>query len=93
MFMVMGKFAIDPAERNQFLEFARALIPVERTIKGCVGFDMYEDLLTPNSFLMIEQWENETALDVYTATEQYARHDDTLNSFVIGEPVWDEYEF
>ena len=93
MFMVMGRFSINPAEREQFLDFARNLIPVERTVKGCVGFEMFEDLLTPNSFLMIEQWEDEAALDAYTETDQYAEHDDTLNTFVVGEPTWDEYEF
>lgn len=93
MFMVMGKFSINPAERDQFLDFTRALIPVERTIPGCLSFDLYEDVASPNTFLMIEQWEEEAALNAYADTDQYVEHDDTLMSFVVGEPVWDEYEF
>jgi quinol monooxygenase YgiN len=42
---------------------------------------------------MVEQWEDEAVLDSYTQTAVYAEHDDTLNSFVIGEAVWEEYEF
>lgn len=93
MLMVMGKFAIDPNERDEFLDFVRTLVPVERSVAGCVGFDVYEDVLTPNTFLMVEQWEDEAALDTYTETDAYVEHDDTLNSFVVGEPVWEEYEF
>lgn len=93
MYMVTGKFAINADERDEFLDFVRALVPVERTVAGCMGFDVYEDVTTPNVFLMIEQWESEAALDAYTRTSPYAEHDDTLNSFVVGEPVWDEYEF
>ena len=93
MLMITGKFAIDPAEREEFLEFVRTLIPVERNVAGCTAFDIYEDVLTPNTFLLVEQWESEAALDAYTETEAYAEHDDTLNSFVVSEPVWEEYQF
>ncbi len=91
--MVTGKFSIHPSERDEFLQFVRNLIPVERTVPGILSFDIYEDVTTPSMFLMVEQWEDEAALDAYTATDAYAQHDDTLNSFVIGEPVWEEYEF
>jgi quinol monooxygenase YgiN len=93
MLMVTGKFTINPDERDEFLEFVRALVPVERAIAGCISFDIYEDVTLPNMFLMVEQWEDEASLDSYTQTVSYVEHDDTLNSFVIGEPVWDEYEF
>ena len=91
--MVTGKFSIHPSERDEFLQFVRNLIPVERTVPGILSFGIYEDVTTPSMFLMVEQWEDEAALDAYTATDAYAQHDDTLNSFVIGEPVWEEYEF
>lgn len=93
MYMVMGKFAINPAERGEFLEFVSALVPVERAVTGCVGFDIYEDVTMPNTFLLLEQWDDEAALNAYAQTDAYAEHDDTLMSFVSGEPVWDEYEF
>jgi quinol monooxygenase YgiN len=93
MLMVTGKFEINPNERDEFLDFVRTLIPVERSVAGCLGFDIYEDVLTANTFLVLEQWEDEAALDTYSATDAYIEHDDTLTSFVIGEPLWEEYEF
>lgn len=93
MFMVTGKFSIDPARRDEFLAFIRGIIPGERQTPGIVSFDVYEDVVEVNTFLMVEQWEDEAALDDYTETEAYEAHDDMLNSFVVGEAVWDEYEF
>ena len=93
MFMVTGKFSIDPDQRVEFLEFIRSIIPGERQTPGIISFDIYEDVTDANTFLMVEQWENEDALDAYTETETYLEHDETLGSFVIGEPLWDEYEF
>ncbi len=93
MFMVTGKFSIEPEQREAFLVFIREIIPGERQTAGMVSFDVYEDVTEANTFLMVEQWESEDALDAYTETETYLEHDDTLSSFVVGEPVWDEYEF
>ena len=93
MLMVTGKFAINPDERDEFLDFVRTLIPVERSVTGCLSFDVYEDVATANTFLVFEQWEDEAALDAYVETEAYAEHDDTLSSFVLGEALWEEYEF
>ncbi|MEP7293145.1 MAG: putative quinol monooxygenase [Chloroflexota bacterium] len=93
MFMVMGKFSIDPEQRNEFLGFVREIIPGERQTPGIISFEIYEDVLETNTFLMVEQWEDEDALDLYTASDEYLENDDRLNSFVIGEPVWEEYEF
>jgi len=93
MLMVTGKFAIHPDDRDEFLEFVRTLVPVERTVAGILSFDIYEDVVTANTFLVLEQWEDEAALDAYTETDAYAEHDDTLSSFVLGEALWEEYEF
>lgn len=93
MFMVTGKFSIDPAQRDEFLAFIRGIIPGERETPGIISFDVYEDVAEANTFLVVEQWEDEASLDDYTATDEYAEHDDILNSFVVGEAVWDEYEF
>ncbi len=93
MVMVTGKFSIEPSERGTFLEFAREMVAAERKVEGCISFDIYEDILVRNTFLLVEQWEDEASLEAHTETDEYADYDDTLNNYVIGEPVWDEYEF
>ncbi|HLU08893.1 MAG TPA: putative quinol monooxygenase [Oceanobacillus sp.] len=93
MILVIGRFSIDPAQREAFLTFAREMVDQERQTHGCIAFDIYEDVTTPNAFLMMEQWEDEEVLDAHTSSEEFERNETALNEFIVGEPSWDEYQF
>jgi quinol monooxygenase YgiN len=84
---------IDPAKHEAFVAFAREVVAEERQTPGCLAFDIYEDVTTPNSFLMMEQWEDVDVLDIHTSSKEFERNDATLNEFIVGEPSWDEYQF
>ena len=93
MILVIGRYSIDPAQHEAFVAFARELVIRERQQAGCLAFDIYEDVTTPNAFLMIEQWESEEALDAHTSSEAFEQGETALNEFIVGEPSWDEYQF
>ena len=93
MILVMGRYNIDPEQREAFLTFARQMVAQERQQPGCLAFDIFEDVTTANAFLMLEQWENEDVLDAHTNSEDFERSDAALNEFTVGEPSWDEYQF
>ncbi len=93
MIMITGNFAIVPSRRGEFLAFARELVERERDTPGCLAFAIYEDVTRENHFLMLEQWADSEALDHHTATPEFDQNDSALNSFIDGEPGWDEYEF
>lgn len=93
MILVMGRYNIDPEQREAFLTFARQLVGQERQQPGCLAFDIFEDVTTPNAFLMMEQWQDEGSLDAHTNSEDFERSDAALNEFIVGEPSWDEYQF
>jgi quinol monooxygenase YgiN len=93
MILVMGRYNIDQEKREAFLAFARQLVAQERQQPGCLAFDIFEDVTTANAFLMMEQWQDEEALDAHTSSEEFERGDAALNEFIVGEPSWDEYLF
>lgn len=93
MIMVMGRYNIDPAKREEFQTFARELVARERQQPGCLAFDIFEDVTAPNTFLMLEQWRDVASLDAHTGSEEFERGDAALNEFIVGEPSWDEYQF
>ena len=93
MILVMERYNIDPEQREAFLAFARQLVGQERQQPGCLAFDIFEDVTTPNAFLMMEQWQDEGSLDAHTNSEDFERSDAALNEFIVGEPSWDEYQF
>jgi quinol monooxygenase YgiN len=93
MIMVTGRFEIDPIKRGTFLDFARALVEQELLEPGCLDFAIYEDISTPNTFLMVEQWADADAMDAHSETDTFQFNDERLNSFMVGEPEFEEYEF
>jgi hypothetical protein len=42
---------------------------------------------------MVEQWESYEAFNRFGTTQVFEHDEDTLNSFMVGEPSYDEYEF
>lgn len=93
MILITGRFQVDPAQREAFLQFVHELVPRERRQAGCLNFDVYEDAITHNSFLMLEQWEDSDVLDAHSESLEFETNDAKLDSFVLGEASWDEYEF
>lgn len=92
MIMLMSRFAIDPYKRAAFLLFAKGMVSRERQHQGCLGAGVFEDISAPNHYLMIEQWETEDALNVYSDGPAFAHDDEVLATFLIGEPVFAKYE-
>lgn len=93
MIMITGKFDIDPAQRAAFLGFAQDWVAHERGQAGCLGFNIYEDVSAANSFLMLEQWDDEDALDAAAESESSEANEERLNSFIVGEPTFEQFEF
>ena len=93
MLMLTGRFTIDPNARSAFLLFARGMVQRQRSQPGCLNVGIYEDISQPNLFLLVEQWENYETFNRFGMTRTFEHDEDTLNSFMIGEPSYDEYEF
>ena len=93
MILITGRFDVLPEKREEFLATARSLVPHEREQAGCINFDIFEDVTTPNRFLMLEEWESQEALDAHTSTEEFDRNEEALSALFAGESSWDEYQF
>jgi quinol monooxygenase YgiN len=93
MIMLTGRFEIDAAQRESFLQFARGLVESTRREPGCLNYDIFEDISTANHFLVMEEWEDARSFDAHTDTLMFDVNDRKLGEFIVGEPTWDEYEF
>lgn len=92
MIMLISRFAIDPYKRAAFMVFAKGMVTREQQHLGCLGSGIFEDISAPNYFLMVEQWEDETALNAYGDGPVFAHDDEVLATFLIAEPVFAKYE-
>lgn len=92
MIMLISRFAVDPYKRAAFMVFAKGMVTREKQQSGCLGSGIFEDISAPNCFLMVEQWEDETALNAYSDAAVFAHDDAVLATFLISEPVFAKYE-
>jgi quinol monooxygenase YgiN len=93
MIMVIGTYKIQAHQRDAFLTFARDMVMREQENAGCLSFGIHEDILRPNYFTMIEQWENRDVFEQHSDSEAFDANESALLAFIEGEPSWDEYEF
>ena len=73
--------------------FAKGMVARTRSQEGCVGFGIFEDITAHDTFIMLEQWQSLELFEKHTTSLAFLHDDEVLMTFVIGEPMYDEYEF
>jgi quinol monooxygenase YgiN len=56
MLIQVVRAAIKPEQRDHWLEVIRRNATKTRAEDGCEGYQVTEDLETPNNFIILEQW-------------------------------------
>jgi quinol monooxygenase YgiN len=91
MIVQLVRASIKPEKRNRWLEVMRRNATQTRAEEGCEGYQIAEDLETPNTFVIVELWTNMDAVhnhfraqfeelmaalgDVFAAPPQAAIHE------------------
>ena len=52
----------------------RDLVAGSQAEEGCIEYDLYENKDAPNSFVFIEKWKDEAALDAHTKMDHYVNN-------------------
>jgi quinol monooxygenase YgiN len=67
---VVARFSVKAESVEAFKEFAQAKrVEPTRGEPGCISYELWQDLADPTLFAMVEQWENESALNTHLAQE------------------------
>lgn len=65
MLIQVVKAAIRPEQRDRWLDVIRRNATQTRAEDGCEGYQVAEDLETPNNFIILEQWANLDAVHTH----------------------------
>jgi quinol monooxygenase YgiN len=65
--LVTGVFRVEPAEREAFLEAAKAGMAASRGEDGCEEYVMAADPMEPDRVVLSERWRDRAALDAHLA--------------------------
>jgi quinol monooxygenase YgiN len=63
MIVSSTKIGVPPENRKEFLQTLQALIGRIRHERGCIKYNVYQDVENANAFIFIEEWE--TQADLY----------------------------
>lgn len=73
MVKVVAKSHAKADNLDRILELSKEM--VEETVKeeGCIKYELFQDVKDPNVLIIIEEWENEEALNKHMASEHFKR--------------------
>lgn len=65
MIVVTGRVQIPAEHREQFVVLATEMCSASRTEEGCHGYRVYADLEQPEHYVIVEEWEDDDALQLH----------------------------
>ncbi|MCL2142216.1 MAG: antibiotic biosynthesis monooxygenase [Methanimicrococcus sp.] len=71
MLIVTAKMKIKPGTEKIFLEKTKPLIEGSRAEMGCIGYGLYKSTEEDNTFMMVEQWQNQEIFDKHAASAHF----------------------
>ena len=65
MKVINASFFIKENQRENFLSDTKELISETRKEEGCLAYNLYESLEERNTFIMVENWKDQFAIDIH----------------------------
>jgi len=65
MITIVAKSILKPGKKEDFKVLAEKLIRESRKEKGCISYNLYEDINNSNTLTFIEEWINEEAIKLH----------------------------
>jgi len=62
---VVATIPVKPEAVEQVREALQTLVAATRDEEGCVSYDLYESAAAPGTFVTLERWTDQTALDAH----------------------------
>jgi quinol monooxygenase YgiN len=86
MVIQLVNVAIKPEQRDRWLELIRTNAPQTRAEEGCESYRISEDLETPNSFVIVEQWADLDAQYSHFRAPEFGELMGALGDVIAGPP-------
>ena len=73
MIKIVAKNTVTEGNAPLFKEMAKPLIEGSKKEKGCISYDLYEDIDDPNILTFIEEWVDLDAIAGHVKTDHYTK--------------------
>lgn len=71
MIKIVAVQYIHAEHRATFLNLAKELIKKSNEEAGCIFYQLFEDVKTPNTFVFLEDWKSQKAIDEHNKSAHF----------------------
>ncbi len=71
MKLIIGTWPIKAEKRTAFIDLCRWITPLSHAEEGLISYRFTEDQLAPNTFLFVEEWRDQAAIDFHVAQDYF----------------------
>ena len=68
-FTLVVTFTVKKGEEKALMDLAKPCVEATRKEKGCIHYDLQQDLDDPTKFILYERWKSPAALEAHMAEE------------------------
>ena len=86
MITIIAEFDVNIDKVEDFLEAVKPLVEGSNTEAGCNRYELHKALDSDNTYTMIEEWKDQTAIDSHNASDHYTSIVPSLGEFMKGKP-------
>lgn len=93
MKVINASFFIKEDQRENFLSDTKELISETRKEEGCLAYNLYESLEERNTFIMVENWKDQFAIDIHNQNPLLQNFISKVADYSIKAPDLKIFEF
>lgn len=72
-------------KKEEYLKFVEDLVITSKNEKGCLLYNHYSNLYEENKFIIVENWENQSALDQHNNTKHLQKFIDEISNYLTSD--------
>ena len=92
MITVVAKLTLKPDKKKEFKTLTEELRRESRKEKGCISYDLYEDINNPNVLIFLEEWRDEEAIKLHKESKHYTSSATKRSELQEGKPEINLYK-
>jgi quinol monooxygenase YgiN len=86
MIVVVARVQTDVERRDELIRLGQTVAAASREEAGCLNYTLYEDTESRNHFVMVEEWEDDEALQRHFKTAHIAEFMSAMPATLVAPP-------
>jgi quinol monooxygenase YgiN len=86
MVVVVGRVRTDADRRAELIRIGQAVASASREEPGCISYQLCQDTEDEDTFVFVEKWESEEALEAHFGTSHIATFMAAVPGAIVGAP-------